>query len=250
MILLKRELDNCDHGTEMMGRSTELFAGKKALLLDMNGTFMFGEDRFSASEDFSEYYSSIGGTLPRSKINSIIRSMYEYLNVRYTDETYRHHFPSVTQALAATSGEMFDRDEIPRIIDTFAHHERGTIPAEYAKALKRLGQRFTLGAVIDIWSPKATWLAVFRQSGIGGLFQSVSFSSDHGVVKPSPKPFQQVLSQLHVANTDAIVIGDSPRRDLGGARAAGIDCILVGGAQGNRSIGGFSNLLEVCSELG
>ena len=30
-----------------------MFVGKKVLLLNMNGTFMFGEDRFGESEDFS-----------------------------------------------------------------------------------------------------------------------------------------------------------------------------------------------------
>ncbi len=30
-----------------------MFSEEKALLLDMNNTFMFGEDNFSAAEDFS-----------------------------------------------------------------------------------------------------------------------------------------------------------------------------------------------------
>ena len=31
---------------------------KKALLLDMNSTFMFGEDRFADSDDFSLFYKA------------------------------------------------------------------------------------------------------------------------------------------------------------------------------------------------
>ena len=38
-----------------------MFKGKEAILLDMNSTFMFGEDRFGEVEDYSEYYRSIGG---------------------------------------------------------------------------------------------------------------------------------------------------------------------------------------------
>lgn len=87
-----------------------------------------------------------------------------------------------------------------------------------------------LAAVIDIWSPKNAWLIEFERAGISGLFSAASFSSDHGMVKPSPKPFKWVLSQLGVSESEAIVVGDSPRRDLGGAKSAGIDCILVGGA--------------------
>ncbi|WP_421856024.1 HAD family hydrolase [Marinomonas sp.] len=50
-------------------------------------------------------------------------------------------------------------------------------------------------------------------------------------MKPSSNPFELVLNQLGLEKSDAIVVGDSARRDLGGAMSAGIDCILVGGAE-------------------
>jgi len=223
--------------------------GKKTLLLDMNGTFMFGEDRFSPSEDFSLHYSTIGGKLTRPTINSLVRDIYEYLNARYTDEKYRHNFPSVEQALAAISDRAYDDEEIQRIVATFAHHELGYIPTAHANALRTLKQRFVLGAVIDIWSPKAVWLETFRRSGIDALFEAMSFSSDLGMVKPSPKPFERVLNQLNIANTQAIVVGDSSRRDLGGAKNAGIDCILVGSAKHQDALGNFSSLLELSEAI-
>lgn len=226
-----------------------MFAGKKALLLDMNGTFMFGEDRFGLSEDFSVHYSTLEGKLDRLRINCVVRAMYEYLSARYPDEKYRHSFPSVKQALGAISDETYEDDEIQKIVGTFAHHELGYIPAVYAHALCTLKQRFTLAAVIDIWSPKAAWLDVFKRTGIRALFGAVSFSSDHGMVKPSPKPFQFVLNQLNIANTEAIVIGDSPRRDLAGAKNAGIDCILVGGVKHPDALGSFGSLLELCEQI-
>jgi len=101
-----------------------------------------------------------------------------------------------------------------------------------------------LAAVIDIWAPKEAWLNVFEMSGISNLFSAMSFSSDHGIVKPSPSPFQLVLDKIGILNTEALVVGDSPRRDLGGANAANIDCVLVGGASHPEAIGCFKNLLE------
>ncbi len=226
-----------------------MLAGKKALLLDMNGTFMFGEDRFGSSEDFSVHYSRIGGKLAPAKVNGLVRGIYEYLDARYIDEQYRHTFPSVEHALSSTSDETFDDDEIQRIVDTFAYHELGSIPEAHAHALHTLKQRFVLGAVIDIWAPKAAWIDAFRQSGIDELFEAMSFSSDHGMVKPSPKPFEHVLDTLNLLNTQAVVIGDSPRRDLGGAKNAGIDCILVGGAKHQDAFGAFSSLLEFSEQM-
>lgn len=226
-----------------------MFTNKKVLLLDMNSTFMFGEDRFSESEDFSVYYFKIGGTRPKSVINPIIRATYDYLDVRYPDENYRHHFPSVERVIREVTGTGLDGDEIKKIVATFAFHERGYIPSDYAAALHVLRQRFTLAAVIDIWSPKTAWLNEFDRAGISGLFSATSFSSDHGMVKPSPKPFELVLNQLGVTKSEAVVIGDSPRRDLGGAKNAGIDCILVGGAEHPYALGSFNCLLELADAI-
>ena len=59
---------------------------KEALLLDMNNTFMFGEDRFGEDEDFSKYYKSIGGNFSSEYINELIRCIYKYLEKIYPTE--------------------------------------------------------------------------------------------------------------------------------------------------------------------
>lgn len=49
-----------------------------ALLLDMNGTFMFGEDRFGAGEDFHATYRSVGGRrLSAAEVTRFIRACYD-----------------------------------------------------------------------------------------------------------------------------------------------------------------------------
>ncbi|MBI1425430.1 MAG: HAD-IA family hydrolase [Gammaproteobacteria bacterium] len=230
-------------------RSANVFAGKKSLLLDMNSTFMFGEDRFGDSEDFSKHYFKIGGTCQPEEINRIIHATYAYLDCRYLDEGYRHNFPSVESAVREVAGQKLGESEIDKIVTTFAFHELGHIPPDYVVALHELRQRFTLAAVIDIWSPKKAWLEAFENAGVAGLFSATSFSSDHGMVKPSPKPFELVLGQLGIRNTEAVVVGDSSARDLVGARSAGIDCILVGGAKHPDALESFGSLLELCRAI-
>ena len=63
------------------------------------------------------------------------------------------------------------------------------------------------------------------------------------MVKPSPKPFDIVVNQLDIKKKDCIVVGDSPRRDLGGALAANLDCILVGGEKDSRAVAHLDSLL-------
>lgn len=206
---------------------------------------MFGEDRFGIDEDFARHYAELGGSLEPEELNRIIRLSYEYLDKRYPDPQYRECFPTLQSALLQVIDQSLDQDEINRIIDTFAFHELGEIPAEYADALKLLQQRYRLAAVIDIWSPKALWLQAFEQSAILELFSAMSFSSDHGWVKPSPRPYERVLQQLGVSAAEALVVGDSVRRDLGGASNAGIDCILVGGACHADALMCLDSLLEL-----
>lgn len=227
-----------------------MYLHKSVLLLDMNGTFMFGEDNFGESEDFSIYYQKIGGKISNEEINFLIRKIYSYLNERYPDESYRHSFPTVELALKVVSTQEVPEDEIPKLVQTFARHEIGYIPNEYINVLHALRKKFKLAVVIDIWAPKVSWTRLFDKLGISELFLVSSFSSDHGMVKPSPKPFEWVLTQLGVSKDQSLVVGDSIRRDLGGAMAAGIDCILVGGAQHPNAIACYENLLEFNRDLG
>ena len=217
----------------------------EAVLLDMNGTFMFGEDRFGPSENFYERYRMTDGKLPTSEVNRIIREAYDYLDRLYPNPDYRETFPSLDYAIRKYVASNMSEVEIGNLIDTFAAHEIGSIPDEYADAIRDLSRDHVLGAVVDIWSPKAPWLNEFRRRGVKTCFSALSFSSELGVVKPSPKPFLAVLNELAVPKSSAVVIGDSPRRDLGGAKNAGLECILVGGATHPSAIGSFENLLEL-----
>ncbi|MCH9812666.1 MAG: HAD family hydrolase [Epsilonproteobacteria bacterium] len=216
---------------------------KKALLLDMNSTFMFGEDRFSIDEDFSIYYKALGGTLSDKEINEVIRVIYDYLGDLYPKEVYREDFPTLEQGIEKFFKDRFTQEEVEKIIKTFSFHERGHIPQAYVEALYTLNQYFVLSVVIDIWAPKEMWIEEFKSYGLDQLFIASSFSSECGMVKPSPKPFEQVVKQLGLQREACVVIGDSIRRDLGGATQAGIDCILVGGQKDKKALACFESLL-------
>ena len=225
-----------------------MLRNKNLLLLDMNSTFMFGEDRFADDEDFSIHYASLGGRLPATELNRIVRAAYDDLALLYPDPAYHECFPSLASAIHKVTANRLAQAEVERIVATFAHHELGHIPTDYAQALHALHQRFRLAAIVDIWAPKDAWLSTFEQAGIAHLFSATWFSSDHGIVKPSAKPFEAVLQQLNASRAESIMIGDSVRRDLGGASNAGIDCILVGGAQDPRAVACIESLLLLGAE--
>lgn len=222
--------------------------GKQALLLDMNSTFMFGEDNFNADEDYSIRYKKLGGELPDSQVNQVIRQAYDYLDVRYPLAEYHDAFPSLPDAIKQTSNWKMSTSELAKLIETFALHERGYISTAYVDALQQLKQHYRLGLVVDIWSPKTVWVEYFKELEIVDYFEAISFSSDHGHVKPSAFGFTEVLNKMKLEPDDTLFIGDSVRRDLGGATAAGLDCVLVGEAQSELALDNYTDLLMLCQE--
>jgi FMN phosphatase YigB (HAD superfamily) len=223
----------------------EVLKKKKALLLDMNSTFMFNEDRFGENEDFYLDYEKRAGILSPPEVNRIIRAAYNYLNLKYTNKKYRESFPSVESAIREVISSGVDDLEVERLVETFTFHELGRIPCEFAEVLHSLSRHFVLAAVIDIWAPKQAWLREFERAGVLDVFSALSFSSDHGKVKPSPKAFELVLNQLSIEKSDALYVGDSITRDLEGSLIAGIECILVGGARHINAIASYRNLIEL-----
>jgi FMN phosphatase YigB (HAD superfamily) len=215
----------------------------------MNDTFMFGADRFSSDEDYATIYHQLGGTMAHSRVNQLIRAAYNYLDIRYPDPQYRETFPSLRAAFMSVADNSLSAQDLDLLIETFARHELGFVPPEYAISIERLAQKFRLGLVIDIWAPKTLWIETLTQCGVLPLCEATSFSSDCGMVKPSPRPFLQVLAAMRVNPQDAVVIGDSVRRDLGGATAAGIKCILVGGATHPSALASGVSLIDVVDSV-
>ena len=54
-----------------------------------------------------------------------------------------------------------------------------------------------------------------------------------------------MVEKLGIQTTQALVIGDSVRRDLGGAKAAGIDCVLVGGSKSEDAVCCLESMLTL-----
>lgn len=215
------------------------------ILLDMNGTFMFGHDRFGAEENYGATYKKLGGKLPEHEASGMVQAVFEYLEARYPDPACRERFPSLDAALDVTTTQTVSDADRQRLVTTFAQHELGTVSPEYAEALRELGEKFRLGLVADIWAPREQWLAEFARAGVLDVFKALSFSSDDGVVKPSGKPFIKVLAAMGADPATTVMIGDSVRRDLGGATAAGLPCILVGGKEDSKAYACAPGLVDL-----
>lgn len=59
------------------------------------------------------------------------------------------------------------------------------------------------------------------------MFDVVVLSYDVGLLKNNPKMFEMALEKLDIKPADAIMVGDSLETDIPGAKAAGVEAILV-----------------------
>lgn len=69
--------------------------------------------------------------------------------------------------------------------------------------------------------------AKIRAIGLAGRLGPVLTSEELGVAKPTAAAFMTACDRLHVAPGDALYVGDDHTIDVLGARAAGLDAVLI-----------------------
>ena len=200
-----------------------------SILLDLNSTFMFNEDRFGPDQDYHAAYRALGGqALSSPQVHSIIAACCEYLMLRGRDPAHFDAFPQVMEALQLLpEARGIPLPEIALLEQVIAAHELGRIPDEYAALLQRLATTHRLGIVSNIWSSKQPWLGELARAGILDLFDVVVFSSEGSSIKPSPGLFNRAIDALGVPRDQVLFIGDSLFRDVAGAAAVGLATIWI-----------------------
>jgi putative hydrolase of the HAD superfamily len=63
--------------------------------------------------------------------------------------------------------------------------------------------------------------------GIAPYFEAIAISGDLGIGKPHPAIFHAVLDPLGVSPDQTLMVGNSVKGDIGGARATGMRAILI-----------------------
>ena len=80
-------------------------------------------------------------------------------------------------------------------------------------------------AVVSNWD--VSLHEVLERTGLGPLVDAVVISAQVGAAKPDPAIFRVALDRLGATADAALHVGDSVEHDVAGARAAGIDAVLV-----------------------
>jgi putative hydrolase of the HAD superfamily len=95
------------------------------------------------------------------------------------------------------------------------------VPAVLVR-LRAAGARL---AVVSNWD--ISLHDVLERTQLRALVDVVVISAELGVAKPDPAIFRAALQRLGATASDAIHVGDSVEHDVAGARAAGLEAVLV-----------------------
>jgi putative hydrolase of the HAD superfamily len=96
---------------------------------------------------------------------------------------------------------------------------------EVPEVLARLRAGGARLAVVSNWD--VSLHDVLERTGLRSLVDAVVISAELGVAKPDPAIFRAALERLGVNAGGAVHVGDSLEHDVAGARAAGLDAVLV-----------------------
>jgi putative hydrolase of the HAD superfamily len=105
-----------------------------------------------------------------------------------------------------------------RVARQFLEASRAQLSAS-ARVLARLRAGYRLGLVSNFYGNLA---AVCAEAGIADLFDVVVDSTQVGFAKPDARIFRHATDTLGVGPKDATFVGDSPARDMAGARQVGM----------------------------
>jgi putative hydrolase of the HAD superfamily len=189
------------------------------ILFDLNGTFMFGHDRFGPEQDYFATYRSCGGTrLDRQVLASMVSRCLDRLMRVYNDPKYVDDFPTLEEAFTEFADAQ--PEDLQTLCATFAAHELGRVPPSHVSLLQQLSTSHQLGVVSNICSDPAPWRAYLSHVGLGSVFTSTVFSSEGRSIKPSPRLFQQAFDAFPHAKR-ILFVGDSWERDIVPAKQLG-----------------------------
>lgn len=201
----------------------------------MNGTFMFGEDRLGADQDFYQTYVRLGGRrLTPTAVQTTVLAICGRLGRDYDDPALFDSFPSLAAAVRRYGG-VPDEDAI-HIESVIAAHEVGQVPSWAATTLKALAATHEVGVVSNVWAGAHHWFEELGRTGVTESCRIMVFSSELGSIKPSPMPFLLALRKLGREPGEVLFVGDSLERDIRPAKAIGMATAWVGGHDGHEAV--------------
>ncbi len=190
-------------------------ASARAILFDFGGTL--DADGVPWKERFFRLFGEEGVPVSRERFEPAFYGACDCLEGTIgQDAGFRELVGRVASGLAERLGE--DPERLRRIGDRFAEDSLARL-SESAALLSRLSERYRLGIVSNFYGNLGS---VCREVGLAPSIGVAIDSTIIGCKKPDARIFRAALDALGAVPDEAVFVGDSPSRDMAGARALGM----------------------------
>jgi putative hydrolase of the HAD superfamily len=216
----------------------------RAVLFDAGNTLVFLDYARLAEEVGSALSLPLKGEELSRHVSAATRAM------ELATGTDQHRAAAYLEALFLLSGVPRERlgevrDCLRRMHDEL--HLWSSVAERSAESLQRLRDAGLRLGVVSNSDGRVE--QALRAAGLRNYFDVVIDSALVGVEKPDPRIFYAALAALGVAPDEALYVGDLFEIDVVGARAAGIEAVLLGdpetgAAHACRSASSIENLVN------
>ncbi len=114
---------------------------------------------------------------------------------------------------------------LPLLREAFLEREAWEVFPDTIPSMDRLRREGARLCVVSNWDSRLPYL--LKILGLEPYLDAVAVSHFVGHEKPAPEIFHRALAMLGAREDESVHVGDLPEVDLAGARAAGIDALLV-----------------------
>lgn len=220
-----------------------MVARTAAVFFDVDFTLIRPGPRFQAS-GYRESCERHGIVVDASRFDEAVAGAADVLDTAadaYDDEIYVKYTARIIELMGGRSPAV---ERVAReLYDEWADHQHFSLYEDVPDTLSALRDR---GVRIGLISNSHRCLASFQSHfSLDGLFTVTVSSPDHGYMKPHPHIFRAALELMQVPADAAVMVGDSLRHDVEGARRAGMRGVLI--ARGAVPVGVHEDVIVIQS---
>ena len=198
----------------------------RAVFFDAGGTLF--RERTSRAAIYCEVARRHRIDVTESAMAAAMAATHAELPVRFAG-AYRYSRPwferFIAEVFARVGHSKPSRTLAPELFARFASAETFRVFDDVPEALDRLAADGVLLGVVSNWSERLVEL--LEKLGLARRFAVVAASVSEQLEKPDPAIFRRALARARVTPGEALHVGDDPEKDVAGAKAAGIDGVLL-----------------------
>jgi putative hydrolase of the HAD superfamily len=193
----------------------------KAVTFDVGGTLI--EPWLSVGHVYSKVAARHGFKIPPEILNERFKIAWK------AKHNFGHSMRDWSDLVDATFGDLIPKPPsqtfFPELYHEFAVQRSWKVFEDVVPCLTELQQRNLRLAVISNWDERLRPL--LDSLNLTQFFETIVVSIEVGTPKPSANIFNFAAAKLQLSANEILHVGDSPREDIDGARAAGFTTRLI-----------------------